>query len=1125
MLRDGCRSVVLTVVFIFTILLSEDAYALTNITLNYPQNGAVFNATNNVTFNCSVDSDNYIRWLSLYHNINGSFVLNQTEYFGELRPDSSTALLMHFNNESTAGENGTRVYDWSGNGNNGTVHNATFNTSGGKYLSALEFDGDGDYMEISDSSTLDLVNGTIEMWIKTDEISGIKPILIKESGCADPLVSPYAVYLEDGYIKLISNNIEVQSSSAISPGSWYHLALAFIWNGTDESTEVNIYINGTLDKAELRPSTISANNDNLQIGRYGSSCSEQSYFNGLIDELVIYNRPLSADEIQEHYNRTLSKNASASWNITNITDGTYKWNCLAYDNNSQSTWAAANSTFYVDLYSPPNVTSITLSPSSADDLDPGVTINVTANITDPSNVSTAIFQHMNWSDSDWTNKTMTKISNIEWNTSFDTSSEETIYYYRIWANDTLGRTNYSATYSVNITSDYSWNISSSELGIESGMVNENNELGTLIVNNTGDNSLNFTLTDDWYPDVYYNGSLAHTYSFSLPKKTTGNVTISATFEDHANERNFTINITAYNPLRPATPALITVNVAMNSYTSGPYFSISVLSPPLSVYQNQTFNLTAKVKNMGNETANSTILDWTLPAGWDVSGNKSVNIGSITSGSTSFSNITITINPNTASPGTYIIQLNATCNQTSSNNSARIGVSCSNDDGVCGSGCSYVTDDDCTIPSGGGSVTTLATTAGIVIVKEYEYKIELIIPSRFDINRGESKILRIGVNNTVSGSKLNNVYLSLSGYPQTFIGFSPPYITAIEYGETRYFDVEVRAPIYAVYNEYYLNVNISGKFIEGNKTKNAEISGKIFLVTHKFVGNETLAYFDMAVQALNQMTKAGFETTQISNLISEMNKSIEEGNYDNVKELAEEVMNLKDSAFRLNGQIQKTEKNIENIRNQNFNMRESEKMISLAKSAFLRGDYKKAEERLSSTMLIFAVESGGAKYWIFLANYWWILAPMILAAAAGTVVARKGMTRASLVKKLDALVDEERVVQDLIEILQKEHFVEKRTGTESYERSMKNYENGLNLVKKKKVEVLLRLSKKLKFKDAVKKLEEEERRVKGLIIDNQKKYFQLGKMGKTHYEKNMKGLRLELMEVQRIRETLDRGRHA
>jgi hypothetical protein len=770
------------------------------------------------------------------------------------------------------------------------------------------------------------------------------------------------------------------------------------------------------------------------------------------------------------------------------------------------------------------VTGIALSPSSIDDLDPGVTIHVTANITDPSNVSSAVLYYKECPLCNWESRIMDNINGTEWNASFTTNPlGDRNYSYIIWSNDSLGHPGNSTTYNVSIAKDYTWILNNSDAGIESGRINTLGQLGIIAINNTGDDNLSFMLDDDWYLNIYYNGSNGP-YTINIGPKNIASINLTGYFEDHDNEKNFTINITATSPAGGGvSPPRRIIPIMMDSYSGGPYFNVNIISPPSTVLQSQAFNLSATVKNIGNDSSNDTWFNWTLPSGWSViAGNVSKNLTTISAGSTQWSNITVSISPSVASPGTFIIYANATCDLgVNGSASAVVGVSCSNSDGVCGTGCSYVTDSDCSIPpSGGGTGTTLTSIAGV----QREYRIEITAPSRFDVNRGENKVMRIGISNPVSGTKLKNVYLSLSGYAQTFIDISPSYIDEIGFGETRYFNVEIKAPIYAVYAEYSLKITAGSRFVEGDKTTVTENGILVPMATHKFVGNETMTYFELANEAISQMSEAGMNTVQINGLASEMNASIDVGNYEKVKELADQAVKLRNSAFSLNTLIKETQYKIESMKSQSINLPESEKMLSLAKSAFFRGDYAKAEERMSSTMMIFAVESGNAGLWIFVKDKWWLLAPVILAVVAGTIMARRRIIIASLNKKLDLLVDEERVIQDLIESAQKEHYIEKKTGAEEYERSMKNFEIGINAIKRKRADNLMKLSQRLKKDDALKKMTEEEKGVRDLIIEHQNLYFRKGKMGKPYYDRIMKGLKSELIEVQRIRETLESDLH-
>jgi len=77
---------------------------------------------------------------------------------------------MHFDNDSSYGENDTHVYDWSGMGNNGTAYmNNTDSTyrgpnATGRFGWAYGFDQEGDYIRIINNPLLNLSNFTISMW-------------------------------------------------------------------------------------------------------------------------------------------------------------------------------------------------------------------------------------------------------------------------------------------------------------------------------------------------------------------------------------------------------------------------------------------------------------------------------------------------------------------------------------------------------------------------------------------------------------------------------------------------------------------------------------------------------------------------------------------------------------------------------------------------------------------------------------------------------------------------------------------------------------------------------------------------------------------------------------------------
>ena len=1108
-------------VFLFVMLLANTASAETNVTLILPVNGNI-SVSKNMTFFCNATSDKNVYSISLHNDINGAFGPYDTKEVMGLERDSNTTLLCHFDSNYTCedGEVGT---------------NTTTDFASSKFMWGVWIN-EPDTLTYPVLNNIDYSRGTIEFWIKLGFAPAISDdVWLFSTGNAVSNEMQFYISSDGVYFEFYDNiggsaNV-YKGFSGWDAGQWHHVAV--VWDidglfGSEDQSDIFLDANNasvTHANDFSDPDTYTFSNDLMYIG----SDADGGQQNDLIfDEFRISNRPRTPGEINASYTKELNhSNETANWTINNIQDGSYKWNCMVYDNDSQSFWASANYTFHVDSSTPPSVSAIIISPNETDDLDPGITINVTANVTDVSNVSFVVFQ---WKETgEWNNDTMdyNNLTGLYENASITTDQTGGVYYYRIWSNDTLGHSGNSTTYNLTAAWDYTWTRDPSDFGTAYGFIGcPDCYVGTLVINNTGDDILSFLLTNDWPLGISYNVS----NPLDVNPKNATHINVTAQFSGNESEYNVNINITASHGSETPSPILQTVAATLNSYSGGPYFDNDDLTLiyPTSVYQGMSYNLSAKLKNIGNESTTDVWINWSLPAGWiNTSGNLTQYIGVLNGtadgGNIAWNNITVYITPGSAAAGVHNIYVNATSSDSLTANSSIVTyVSCNNDDGVCGSGCSYVTDDDCSLPGGG---TTGGSTLTAISGVAREYKIGLVVPPRLDVNRGESQAIRIGVTNNISGTKLTGVHMSLSGYLQTFVSSSPSRIDEIAQKETKYFDVEIRAPVYAVYGEYYLNVTVKGEFVEGSDRKSAESSARLLLVTHKFIENETIGYLEKAEAALKDMVEAGFETKQVNGLVEEIKKAMDEGNYDRVKELSDEAIELRETAFKMSEQIKETEENIAEMKGQSISLPESERMLFLAKAAFQRGDYKMAEGRISGAMLVYAVETGNSGILIFINKYWWLVTAAFIICISVAVFGRRRITHLSLIKDLYYLGEEEKKTYELIETLQKEHFIERKMGTESYLRDVENYEKGLAEIRKKRTEILSKTIKMMKASDALKKLKEEEERVRRMITEAQNSYFKQGKMGKSRYEKTVGDLKAELVEIERLAETLRSGKNA
>jgi hypothetical protein len=220
-------------------------------------------------------------------------------------PTNKTDLLLLFHLDEGFG---TTAVDSSGNGNNGTIYGANFTTESkiGDY--ALEFDGDNDYVEIG-TNALNMGEGTIELWAKADSFKA-NPQYFFGHTTIPAYANRIQLYTDDtgGWFDLGLGDSHTRATNIedLNVGSWYHIVLT--WDGTN----YNVFVNG-VSKANGTYSGLSTLAPIADIGNEGNPSYRDSYsFNGTIDEVRIYNRPLTSEEVLEHYNEGVCHRADSN---------------------------------------------------------------------------------------------------------------------------------------------------------------------------------------------------------------------------------------------------------------------------------------------------------------------------------------------------------------------------------------------------------------------------------------------------------------------------------------------------------------------------------------------------------------------------------------------------------------------------------------------------------------------------------------------------------------------------------------------------------------------------------------------------------------------------------------------
>ena len=255
----------------------------------------------------------------------GSLVINITDFriYNNSEFVSIARLNMPFETNKAGDVSAAAIRDYSTFENNGTLGagtaaNAPVWSLTDQIGGAYDYDDSNDYIEVDDSPTLRFNTSddiTLAAWIKPESLSGLSTIFLKGRTIGSTNRANYALRAE-GSNKLIfyfRNSGDSAFPNAVSTAAllgtdiWQHVAITYTF-GT-EST-FRMYVNGSIVAHTIGSSLDVApfvSTEPLWIGAMDSSGganTPQEPFDGLIDEVMVFNRSLSSEQIAQLYNDT-----------------------------------------------------------------------------------------------------------------------------------------------------------------------------------------------------------------------------------------------------------------------------------------------------------------------------------------------------------------------------------------------------------------------------------------------------------------------------------------------------------------------------------------------------------------------------------------------------------------------------------------------------------------------------------------------------------------------------------------------------------------------------------------------------------------------------------------------------
>jgi len=198
---------------------------------------------------------------------------------------------------------GSNAADSSVNNNTGAlIGGPEWQPTSGKSGGAIAFDGVDDYIECQRNEYLNISGGlTIAAWVKLAKST----IDQKIAGNQDNITGGYKLSIYSGKAELevrdsdnlLRNNRFIDGGTVLQPDVWYYVVGTYNQGGS-----IKTYVNAKLDREQETLTVLAPSTGPLKIGcEPFEPFNGDRLFNGLMDDLRIYNYPLSEAEIAALY--------------------------------------------------------------------------------------------------------------------------------------------------------------------------------------------------------------------------------------------------------------------------------------------------------------------------------------------------------------------------------------------------------------------------------------------------------------------------------------------------------------------------------------------------------------------------------------------------------------------------------------------------------------------------------------------------------------------------------------------------------------------------------------------------------------------------------------------------------
>ena len=874
-------------------------------------------------------------------------------------------------------------------------------------------------------------------------------------------------------------------------------------------------------------------------------------------------------------NESLHNLGSGNWVFTYTKSGlvvgqTYTYNVSVsdYAGNSNHT-----ETRTIKGNTAPTIVSVSYTPNSTDDLDPDVNVSITANISDTdNNFDSAMLQWKNsTSGSTWNNVSMINLTSKNYytmvNASFTLPSYQDNITFRIMVNDTTGDSSFGNNYTLQSFWDCTWSVSPSSLDEVVGFY-EDKFVGNITLINTGDIAylnnnctISFTTGYGGFSSTYTN-LLADSSNWATGNRVfqyTSPITVTA-----SSNQTFSINASFPSTTSPFTETpLITITSSINDSVRGnrtaSVSSTLIIAPPNPLLYQEiatypptyvylttgNFSLKAYLRNLGydasnsiNTTAHNVSFNWTLPSAISqriLEGNETNFYELLNTSSRQYNNLTIGLtSSNLASmpKGTFNITIYSYGYKNNSGNFSLInnsgGYNLLNEtvsiqflcydtiDGICVSACGIGVDPDCVAPSttsssgssGGGGGGGGGTASPVTVASSAEYQLV----------RGKQNEVKIIFENKDYNESLKDLSFSVSGKISKYIDIAPKTLSELGVGQKAIIVLTITSPTYIELGKQELTITMKGKKGASDYTD----SKKITLEIHELSLQNSNELLNKSKELISQLNEANLSSGSLNLLLNQSEEALKIFDLEAIRDNYNLINTQVGYALDSKKIIEELSFLIKSAEEKGIDVSESKRLLELAQLSIDRREFEQAYKRIKDSQLTYALEVKGefGKLSYYLKQY-----PKEIGLGAFFLVifsfGAYNLNKLRVIKKrIRELKEEEKILNELIKVVQNQCFKEKKMSMSEYETAIKEYNKKLSNVVEEMIELETQRTQMLRFTSKTKRLKIEKEKIISMIKEMQEDYMKKKKLETRTYEFKMESFNKRLAEIEEKFATLE-----